>query len=599
MFRGGWTLEAAESVGAGDGVADGDVLALLTQLDAKSLVHRRDAGGAPRFHMLETVRQFAAEKCAHDPETESAAIRHMLYFAAMADAERLAQASPSSAAWRSRLASELDNLQRALHVATSSGSLEPAMRLGIVLAKIWELHGTFAPVSALLLPLLDRTPSPGLQSLRTGLQVAVADLILQAGDLDGALHLAQAALDAAVRLGDNRGLADAQQVIAQRALWTGDFESAGDLYEASRRLCLELDDVVGAAAALRGLGQLAIIRGDLVSAAAQFQESLELARSARDPHATASALNGLGATDVARDDHMAARAAFEEALAIFRQLRLPGRVSVTLHNLAIVSASSGDSDGAMAFARESLSLARTLDDKIGVADTLLLLGNMEVAHDDVHAGLAKQVESLAIMRAIGYQRALPVLLLNLSDAEERLDHLDAARGYAQECVALCTEGGIADHLGGALSNLSRIAAREGDEAQARRHFSAAVTALRQKEWVGTLLQVFETRASSPPFASQTSLKLRLGGAAAAMREAIGVRRALRDEARLQLLFDAAGQDLGPAETVRLLEEGRALTREEAVAYALEELSWDDLRGVVAERLATSALAAGASGRSQG
>ena len=63
VFAGGWTLEASEAVGAGEGVEEGEVLDLLSGLVEKSLVVARggDPGGA-RYRLLEPVRQYALDK---------------------------------------------------------------------------------------------------------------------------------------------------------------------------------------------------------------------------------------------------------------------------------------------------------------------------------------------------------------------------------------------------------------------------------------------------------------------------------------------------------------------------------------------------------
>src|SRR5215204_4348521 len=63
VFAGGWTLEAAEAVCAGEGIDEGEVMDLLASLVDKSLVlvtERRDGG--LRYRMLETVRQYGRER---------------------------------------------------------------------------------------------------------------------------------------------------------------------------------------------------------------------------------------------------------------------------------------------------------------------------------------------------------------------------------------------------------------------------------------------------------------------------------------------------------------------------------------------------------
>src|ERR1019366_440247 len=62
VFPGGWTLEAAEQVGAGSSVEEWEVLDLLTSLVDKSLVLAEERDGTVRYRMFDTLRQYAAEK---------------------------------------------------------------------------------------------------------------------------------------------------------------------------------------------------------------------------------------------------------------------------------------------------------------------------------------------------------------------------------------------------------------------------------------------------------------------------------------------------------------------------------------------------------
>ena len=78
VFAGGWTFEAAEAVCSGL-----DVLDLLTQLVNKSLVTVDEEGHAPRYHLLETVRQYARDKLLENAETEQTRNAHFDYFFAL------------------------------------------------------------------------------------------------------------------------------------------------------------------------------------------------------------------------------------------------------------------------------------------------------------------------------------------------------------------------------------------------------------------------------------------------------------------------------------------------------------------------------------
>jgi non-specific serine/threonine protein kinase len=77
VFAGGWTLEAAEAVCAGDGLAPENVLELLVELVNKSLVLAEEAGGERRFRLLETLRQYAWEKLQAAGEEAAVRGRHL------------------------------------------------------------------------------------------------------------------------------------------------------------------------------------------------------------------------------------------------------------------------------------------------------------------------------------------------------------------------------------------------------------------------------------------------------------------------------------------------------------------------------------------
>ncbi len=63
VFAGGWTLDAAEAVCAGDEVKEWEVLDLLTSLSDKSLAVAEPSGSMMRYRLLETVRQYAHDAC--------------------------------------------------------------------------------------------------------------------------------------------------------------------------------------------------------------------------------------------------------------------------------------------------------------------------------------------------------------------------------------------------------------------------------------------------------------------------------------------------------------------------------------------------------
>ena len=86
IFVGGWTLEAAEAVGAGDDARAEDVLDLLGRLVGQSLVVAEAPGdGRTRYRLLEPVRQCARQLLEQSGEIEQVAGWHAEYYRRLAE----------------------------------------------------------------------------------------------------------------------------------------------------------------------------------------------------------------------------------------------------------------------------------------------------------------------------------------------------------------------------------------------------------------------------------------------------------------------------------------------------------------------------------
>jgi hypothetical protein len=85
VFAGGFALEAAEAVCAGEGIGPEGVLDLLASLIDKSLVTVAQRGGEARYGMLELVRQYALERLEEDAEAEETRCRHAEHYLALAE----------------------------------------------------------------------------------------------------------------------------------------------------------------------------------------------------------------------------------------------------------------------------------------------------------------------------------------------------------------------------------------------------------------------------------------------------------------------------------------------------------------------------------
>ena len=128
VFSGGASLDAAERVCVGDGVEQDQVLELLTSLAEKSLMVT-DGHGAPRFRMLGTIKEYAAERLAEAGESDLARRAHLAYFTELAETAEPHLRRAEQLEWLATLEADHDNISATLRRAISAGDAQASMRL--------------------------------------------------------------------------------------------------------------------------------------------------------------------------------------------------------------------------------------------------------------------------------------------------------------------------------------------------------------------------------------------------------------------------------------------------------------------------------------
>ncbi len=141
VFRGGFTLAAAEAVAAEPCRDQSVILDTLSTLVDHSLVRLEESpGGDDRFSLLETVREFGAEQLALNREEEKAQHRFAEWVLALVERAEAELRGPAQGAWFDRLESELDNVRAALDWAIDNEP-EIGLRLGGALWQFWKRRG--------------------------------------------------------------------------------------------------------------------------------------------------------------------------------------------------------------------------------------------------------------------------------------------------------------------------------------------------------------------------------------------------------------------------------------------------------------------------
>ena len=140
VFSGGASLEAAERVCAGDAVEQDEVLELLTSLAEKSLL-LTEGVGAPRYRMIGTIKEYAADRLAEAGESDLARNAHLAYFTELTETAEPHLRRAEQLEWLATLEAEHDNIGAAMRGAIAAGEAQAAMRLAAAAGFYWWLGG--------------------------------------------------------------------------------------------------------------------------------------------------------------------------------------------------------------------------------------------------------------------------------------------------------------------------------------------------------------------------------------------------------------------------------------------------------------------------
>jgi predicted ATPase/transcriptional regulator with XRE-family HTH domain len=377
VFAGGATLEAVESV-CGDG--DTDVTDGVERLLDSSLVVQL-SGDRPRVGMLETIHDYAIDRLRRHGDEEMRRRDHAQYYLTLAEALAPELVGTGQAAALTRFREEENNLRSALSWLLGQDEVEPALRLVVVLWRVWFMTGQAAEGKRWLVAVLDLdgASAPELRNLRMQALRGTAALCLILADLGA-------------------GEAFARQSVA---------------------LARELGDSIGTADALNALGNILRNRGEAAAAVPSYEESLAVYREAGEARGVSVALNNLGVARRRLHDPATAAALHEESLAIRRGLDDTWGVTMILLNLGHAALDTADLDRAALTGEESLALSRQLGNAHGVALALDLLARVDLAGGDAGAAQIRFVESLMMSREVGDRGLLADTLMGLVDALAR------------------------------------------------------------------------------------------------------------------------------------------------------------------------------------
>jgi len=330
VFRGGCTLEAAEQVAEAD-------LDTLHSLVDKSLVRVRPDSG--RFWMLETIREFAAERLDDSGEAEEMGRRHAQHFLALAE-EVEPNLGGDPGEWLDQLEGEHDNLRAAFDRFRASGEGESAMRLAAAQSRFWIIRGHDAEGRRRLeaaLSMSERPTAARGAALNAAAMLAGED----PDDAESARRRAEEALSIHNELGDAWGTAFSILQLAGAFTSLHDWLKAQELYADSARRFEELGDEHQTLVATRLMAWTYFELGDVGRARELHEENLERARRAGNVRIEATTLGALGEYALRERRVLDALPMLEGAYRIHRRLGDRREIGVDLVRFAYAVALVG------------------------------------------------------------------------------------------------------------------------------------------------------------------------------------------------------------------------------------------------------------------
>jgi predicted ATPase/DNA-binding SARP family transcriptional activator len=431
VFRGSWDLEAAEAV-TGEPVA----LDLIEQLRECSLILAEPAGEEMRYRMLETVREFAAEKLPPG-DARATGRRHAEHFLRVLRAIRPLMDGPNQKEGVQRLVADQENFNAALEWSLRTAETWPqrtegraAARLGLELSvglalfrwmRGQDREGLDCLTRLLRLPLAGIPPNviadgsyhAGCSAVNLGEQVLAAECFTRA-------------LGIYTTLGDRDGIARAFNMLGNEASDRGDLDAACDYFEKSLALHREAGNERYVAQLLNNMATIAHLRAQYTVARDLFAESLEIKRRVGTPRDVASSLTGLGCSLHSLEDLAGARRCHEEVLRISREIEDERMAAAALTNLATVRCALGEGWEAWRHLCEGLRTYWRCCDRRHVARTLQMMvedygiRGSEPLVIEMQGAAERELEALGIAHPPAVQEQLA----------QRFDRLRAVVGAA-------------------------------------------------------------------------------------------------------------------------------------------------------------------------
>jgi predicted ATPase len=246
-----------------------------------------------------------------------------------------------------------------------------------------------------------------------------------------------------------------------------------------------------------------------------------------------------------------------------------------LRAIAVLATPQGDFAEAERLLQESLALYREIDDPIGAGRALGSLSYLAICQGHYAEGEVQAREAIDHARATGYPSLLYSNLSHLAVALHAQGQWAAARELYEQALETARELGTPFEMGHALSEIGRAECDEGHHDLARKHLAEGMTILRDLGVRLGVIESLEGLANAAAAMAAPRRSVRLWGAADALRREIGNARSVHESIAYERQVKRVRAILTAEAFDQAWDEGRAMSLDDAVRYALEEQAGRD------------------------
>jgi predicted ATPase/class 3 adenylate cyclase len=356
IFEGGIDLAAAEAVCGPASELGMDVLDGLVSLADQSLIRSVETGAEPRFEVLDTIREYAAERLAERSETAAVTSRHAAWFLGLAQRIAPELAGADQRRLLDELEREHDNIRAVLDRATAAGDAATAIGLAFAVWRFWQKRGHLYEARRRLDAMAAAPWSREDPVLRARLMEALGGVCWWQADLKAMRQAYAEAVEIRRGLGDKGELANALynysfvfSVPDDPTRTNLDVDPDGEgirVQDEALALYRELGDERGEANVLWGRGNAKYFSEKLDAGFEEFLAALEKFRRVGDRTMEAWSLHMVGGALLRTERPDEARPYLHEALRHFYRAGDAAGVTLVIDDLSAQALADGEPERA-------------------------------------------------------------------------------------------------------------------------------------------------------------------------------------------------------------------------------------------------------------